>query len=98
MSGIGMSEALQLLFFLALGLGAGAAHMALIAREVAALMQGGSVLAGLGMRLGRFALTIAALAWAASRGWPFLLAAALGFGLARLLLLRRAGRSLEGDA
>lgn len=87
-----MKTALLLAAFLMLGAAVGAVHFRLLARDADLLVRGGSVGAALGVRLGRFALTIAALVLAARiGGWPALLATALGFALVRPVMVRRLG-------
>lgn len=85
-----MSGPLIILFALA-GAGAGALHFLAIARDVQVLTHGGSVLAALGLRLGRILLTVIVLAAAARQGWPVLLGAAAGFMAVRQVVLNRLG-------
>ena len=98
-----MTGALPILLFLGLGAGAGAVHFRLLAHDARLLVGGGPVAAALAVRLGRFVLTLLVLVLAAKvAGWPALLAAAAGFGLARPVMLRRlgrvAGRATTADA
>lgn len=80
-------------FFLLLGAGAGAAHFAAIACDADLIVNGGSPLAALGLRLGRMLLAVAVLAAAALHGGPVLAAAAIGFmGARRAILGRERGR------
>ncbi len=79
------------LLFLAVGLGAGALHFALLRRNVELFGRGGSILAALGLRFGRMAVNGAVLVLAALDDWPSLLACALGVLLVRQAMVRRGG-------
>jgi hypothetical protein len=79
--------------FAGLGTAAGAAHFLSLRKEAALLVSGGSVLAALGWRFGRLAVTLGTLVWAATQGTPALPAAASGILLARHLVLRRTKHS-----
>ena len=83
--------ALWLFLFALLGAGAGAVHFAALARDADLLVRGGSVLAAIGLRLGRAALTVAVLLLAALKGWPMLLAAFAGLMAARQMMIARLG-------
>lgn len=94
-----MMQGLAVLLFFGLGAGAGAVHFRLLARDADLLVRGGPVAAVLAARFGRFALTLLVLVLAAKlAGWPALLAAAAGFGLARPVMLRRLGAVSAGAA
>lgn len=84
--------AVTILVFACLGTGAGAFHFLSLRKDAALLVAGGPVLAPLGWRLGRLAVTIGTLVWAATHGAAALLAAAGGFLLARHMVLRRLGQ------
>lgn len=72
------------------GIAAGVLHFTALRVGTDALILGGSLRRAGWLTLGRFALTLAVLAGAALAGtWP-LLAAALGFGIGRVITLRRA--------
>jgi len=78
--------------FAALGGGAGAVHFAAISRDADLLASGGSAWAMLGVRLGRLLLTFSIFTISARQGWPALLAAALGFVVARqIVVMHRLG-------
>jgi F1F0 ATPase subunit 2 len=72
-----------------LGVAAGAIHFLSLRKDVNLVVVGGSTFAALGWRLGRLAVTIGTLVWAATQGAPALVAAAGGFLLARHLILPR---------
>lgn len=81
------------LLFLPVGFGVGALHFTLLRRNTELLVSGGSLWTGLGLQLGRMAVTVAALAGAALVGWPCLLACAAGVLAARRVVVRRVGRA-----
>ncbi|MGC1303864.1 MAG: ATP synthase subunit I [Caulobacteraceae bacterium] len=78
------------LLFLIAGFGAGWVHFALLRRSAELLVGGGSLGAGLGLHIGRLALTGATLAAAALFGWLPLLCCAAGVTIARLVTVHRA--------
>lgn len=80
--------ALTLLSFLC-GVAVGAIHFLSLRKDADLLVAGGPVLAAIGWRLGRLAVTIGTSVAAATQGAPALLAAAGGFLLARSLVLHR---------
>lgn len=81
--------ALLLPFAFVAGALAGFAHFSLIARDADLLVRGGSIAAAIGLRLARLLLTTGVLTFSALHGWETLLAAALGFVVARQGVLRR---------
>lgn len=89
-AGASMIGGLPIVFAL-LGAGAGTVHFAALARDAHALVHGGSPFVAMGLRLGRLLLTTAVLVLAARQGWPSLLAATVGFMVARVVVLRRLG-------
>lgn len=84
---------LLLLAFFVLGVAAGAAHLWLLRRNVDTVIGGGSAWTAGGLLIGRFALLTALLVLAAVRGWPELLACAVGLSLVRPVVMRRLARS-----
>ncbi len=81
--------ALFLLFSFSAGGLAGITHFSLIAKDADLLVRGGSVAAAAGLRLTRLLMTTGVLLFSVLHGWQTLLAAALGFLLARQSVLVR---------
>ncbi|OAN65074.1 ATP synthase subunit I [Sphingomonas sp. TDK1] len=77
--------------FLTLGVVAGAVHFVALARDTDLLVRGESPTLAMALRLARIALIVVVLVLATRQGWPTLLAAALGFAVARTLVIRRIG-------
>ncbi len=77
--------------FLGLGVAVGTLHFLLLARDTRLLVDGGSIVRFVSLRIVRLALAAAAFALAAWVGWPSLLAAAAGFMAARQWALKRFG-------
>lgn len=75
--------------FASLGVAAGGMHFVLLGRDAERLVRGGAALSSIGWRLGRLALTVALLVWAATNGAAPLLAAACGVLVARHLVISR---------
>lgn len=82
---------IAILLFLTLGVVAGAVHFVALARDTDLLVRGGSPTLAMALRLARIALIVVVLVLATRQGWPTLLAAALGFAVARTLVIRRIG-------
>ncbi|RQW40897.1 ATP synthase subunit I [Novosphingobium sp. LASN5T] len=82
-------KAVAILAYGCLGMASGAIHFLSLRKDANLLVAGGSIFAALGWRLGRLAVTIGTLVWAATQGAPALMAAAGGFLLARHLILLR---------
>jgi F1F0 ATPase subunit 2 len=77
------------LLFLGLGAGAGACHFIAIAKGAHLFVSGAMPTWPIALMLGRWALTIAVLWFAAREGAAMLLAAAAGFMGARHMVLQR---------
>ncbi|PHP21600.1 ATP synthase subunit I [Sphingobium yanoikuyae] len=77
------------ILFLMLGAMVGTVHFALIAKDADLLVHGGSALMAIALRIARMLLTAGVLISAALQGLPTLLAATIGFLMARQLVLRR---------
>lgn len=82
---------IAILLFLTLGVVAGAVHFVALARDTDLLVRGGLPVLAMVLRLGRIVLTAMVLVLATRQGWPTLLAAAIGFAIARTLVIRRIG-------
>lgn len=91
-----MTEMTYIAFGAVAGFALGLVHFLTLARIVGMLV-GGSVALGLALQLVRFGVLGAALYWIAQLGPLALLAALPGVLLARMIVLRRGGRT-EGQA
>ena len=77
--------------YVGLGAAAGAVHFLLLGRSIL-LVTSGEVVKAASVQLARLALTLAALAAVALSGWAPLLACAVGFLAARLVVVPRLAR------
>ncbi len=75
--------------FLILGAAGGTVHFTAIAGDAKLLVHGGSVASAVALRLGRLLLTTTILILAARQNWVDLLAATIGFMVARQYVIRR---------
>lgn len=79
------------LIFLASGFLTGIAHFYAISKDARLLLHGGSPLQAFALRLGRICLSVGLLIAGALHGAPALIAALIGFLIARQVFIRCAG-------